>query len=1218
MRAPGVLVHAGPLAGLVLCCCLPSVRAAAFPQTAPAAGGVRAAPSVPGDALVRDLGPDERHAYDIDVAAGETVVFAVEQRGVDVASTVVAPDGGRRVIDTPSGRRGTERLIFSSAEAATLRLEIAPAERAAPGGRYAVRLVERRTATPEDETRARAWDALGRARAEIVLATSGSFAEAVRFLGDALPLFQSLNDAEGEAFCLFSLGFVHLRVEPHQAPAEYERARAQFHEAGNRRMEAMTLVDLSSYHMLVGDGPRGLGLAEEALALWEREHDPREEAGAISNVGKAHFLLGHVKEARERFERALVLSRAEKDPRGIADALNGLALMHGLLGESDQALALFPEALAAARTARDSENEAAALVNQGLVRYWMGEYDAAIESFDAALEVTRTSGYRYGEANALYLAGMVHRERGDGPRALDHYVRALEVFRATGDRIREGTVLNQMGRFYDSIGDKEQATSLFEKARALYRAVGNELLEAAAIEDLGKVAYSLGDLDKALDHYGQALALFRAKGARRSEATVLHEVGQARVASGRAEEALPDLARSLEIHREVENRRGEALATFIRGTAERKLGRDEEARASFEAALTAFRAAGDRENEGNVLRETGLLWSSRDPEKAKAALDEALRLHRSFGYRSGEALTLSALARVEAGSGRVREAADDAAAALEVLEALRTKVARQELRISYSALLRESYDLYVDALMRLDEREPGKGHAARALEASERGRARVLLELVSEGGADIRQGVEPSLLETERELRQRTNALAAAQATLPGGRRTDAQAAAMKREMEGLAADYEAVLAEIRERSPRYAALTQPAGLTAAEIERVVDDDTTLLEYALGEERSYLWMVTPGAVRAVVLPGRAAIETAAREVYGLLTARNRPYRDAGERWNEVARADRAYPEAARRLSAVVLGPVPRPLTRRLIVVADGALQYIPFAALPAPDGPPGGDPVPLLERHEIVSLPSASTLALIRRETARRAPAPQSVAVFADPVFQQDDERVAVTRLAAAVRTSGGDGEARGGASVREPMPEPAFGRMPRLPFTRREAEAILAVAPQGMRALDFTASRATALGADLARYRVVHFATHAILDSEHPGLSGIVLSLVDAKGAAQDGFLRLQDLYNWRLGADLVVLSGCQTALGKEIRGEGLVGLARGFMYAGSPRVVASLWKVDDLATSALMGRFYREMMGRGLGTAVALQEAQKAIRADKRWRQPYYWAAFALQGEW
>jgi CHAT domain-containing protein len=194
------------------------------------------------------------------------------------------------------------------------------------------------------------------------------------------------------------------------------------------------------------------------------------------------------------------------------------------------------------------------------------------------------------------------------------------------------------------------------------------------------------------------------------------------------------------------------------------------------------------------------------------------------------------------------------------------------------------------------------------------------------------------------------------------------------------------------------------------------------------------------------------------------------------------------------------------------------------------------------------------------------------------------------------------------------------FGKIGRLDFSRQEATAILQAtrAKSSLTALDFKASRETATSPALAKYRIIHFATHGVLDLEHPELSGIILSLVDEKGRPQDGYLRLHEIYNLNLPAELVVLSACQTGVGKQVKGEGLIALTRGFMYAGAARVVASLWKVDDEATAELMAEFYKQMFTNNLSAAAALRAAQVKMSQKKPWQSPYYWAGFVLQGEW
>jgi CHAT domain-containing protein len=530
----------------------------------------------------------------------------------------------------------------------------------------------------------------------------------------------------------------------------------------------------------------------------------------------------------------------------------------------------------------------------------------------------------------------------------------------------------------------------------------------------------------------------------------------------------------------------------------------------------------------------------------------------------------------------------------------------------------------MDVLMRLHARQPRRGLAAAAFGASERARARSLLDSLAEAGVDLRQGVDPDLLKREQVLKRAFADWAERRRGSSGG----SDAAASTREYRDLEQRYDQVQAEIRSKSPSYAALARPRPVSLREVQKgLLDAETLLLEYALGEERSYLWAISNKDQASYELPGRVEIEKAALSIYERLTTRLSTSGEPRDRHHRVEQADAEYWREAGRLSEMLLGRVAKRMAgKRILVVADGALQYVPFAALPVPGT--GDHPVPMLVEHEIVSLPSASVLAVLRRETKGTKPPSKAVAVLADPVFEPDDPRLQAASSAgrrAGREAAKARGSAAAGAPVGRPRAAPDSAEdgkpsFPRLAATRQEAEAIVATAPEGMalRAIGFDASRATAMSPELAQYRIVHFATHGVFDNDNPGLSGIMLSMFDERGRAVDGFLRLHDIYGLKLPAELVVLSACNTALGKQVRGEGLVGVVRGFMYAGAKRVVASLWKVDDEATGELMGRFYEEMLGRNRSPAAALRQAQLAMWSQERWGPPFYWAAFVLQGEW
>ena len=406
----------------------------------------------------------------------------------------------------------------------------------------------------------------------------------------------------------------------------------------------------------------------------------------------------------------------------------------------------------------------------------------------------------------------------------------------------------------------------------------------------------------------------------------------------------------------------------------------------------------------------------------------------------------SVTARAARDGGNLSEARAQVEAALPLIESIRTDIAGQELRASYFASVQDYYELYIDLLMRLHKQNPTAGHAAAALQASERARARSLLELLTEARAEIRQGVDPILLERERILQRQLNAKADSQTRLLSRKHTEQEAAEVNKDIQALTTQYQGLQAQIRVTSPRYVALTQPQPLALAEMQQLLDAETLLLEYALGEERSYLWAVTPTSITGYEIPRRAEIEAAARRLYDSLSTSN-------------ALADQ---KEAAAMSRMLLGPAAGQLgSKRLVIVASGTLQYLPFGALPVPaageklgGGSQSTANRPLIVDHEIVSLPSASTLAVLRRELSGRQPAAKSVAVLADPVFDRNDPRVTL-------ETSKTPSEARETSSLERSASEVGLLSFGRLNSTRREANEILALTREsdGMKALDFEAS---------------------------------------------------------------------------------------------------------------------------------------------------------------
>ena len=941
----------------------------------------------------------------------------------------------------------------------------------------------------------------------------------------------------------------------------------------------------------------------------------------------------------EKYQEALELYRRAGDSRGEAKTLDSIGVVHQLLGEMQKALDKHGEALPIRRAVGDRSGEAETLNNIGMAYRALGDMQKALDKYSEVLLIARERGDRSGEGVMLNNIGAVYALSGDLRKALDKYNESLQIRRAVGDRGGEAVALSNIGNVYDSLGEMQKSLDKYNEALPIARAIGNRSVEATMLNNIGNVYEVLGEAQKALDKHNEALPIRRAIGDRRGEAVTLNNIGHVYDSLGEPRKALDKYNEALLIRRAVGDRRGEAVTLNNIGHAYESLGETRKALEIYNQALPISQATGARNTEGRTLHNIGAIYDSLgEGQRALDNFNKALSISLAIGARNEEAQTLLCIAKVEQKRGNLTLARQSIEQAIGIIESVRADISGQGLRASFFASRQKFYQSYVDVLMQMQMKNPASGFDSLALEVSERARARSLLELLTESRADLRQGVDGSLLERERSLQELLLAKAAAQFALLSRKHTPAQAEAAAKEIAYLTSQYEEVKAQIRARSPRYADLTQPQPLGLAEIQRqVLDPDTLLLEYSLGDDASYLFAVSQTSITWRQLPKRAEIEAEARRVRELLTAPQQRPGDTETKYQaRIKEARERYWTQAAELSQMLLGPVASQLgKKRLAIVADGALQYIPFAALPAPSpGNDGGrnsgaEPQPLFVEHEIVRLPSASTLATLRRETAGRKPAEKSLAVLADPVFTDDDTRVRrnVGKAGAKEKTRSTDSDetdigfeqmTRSGRETGVIGAEGGFGR---LLSTRREAAAISALVPERdrMQALDFEASRTTALRPELGEYRIVHFATHGMLNNVHPELSGIVLSLVDKEGKSQDGFLRLQDIYNLKLPAELVVLSACQTGLGKEIKGEGLIGLTRGFMYAGAPRVVASLWKVDDRATSELMKRFYQGLLGpEALSPAGALRQAQLSIWKQKQWREPYYWASFVLQGEW
>ena len=958
----------------------------------------------------------------------------------------------------------------------------------------------------------------------------------------------------------------------------------------------------------------------EARSLWQSVKKPREAANASLKAGEIHFALGEYRQSLSCLQHAASDLRKVNDLVGESRAFSRSAQIYSLLGDNNKARRLSSTALqyfssfaTASLTNILRHVYAEALANAGEVDYAIGDLSSALNQFQKSLRLFMQVGDRIGEVRSRFFLGYISNTTGDMSGAKEQFERCLELSRETGNRMFEGLSLTAIGTADSFAGEEELAIKMHREAMEIFRLIGNRQSEAVTLNGIGQAYQNLNRTDAALDYYTQALKVFDENENWDHVSAVLYQLGKVYYAAGNTTRAESFYTRSLNVSRASGKQRMLAYVLNDLAALHISQGRRQLAMTEYRDVLRVYQRIGDARGQSFVFNNQGdFFLRIGNNLAAVAAYKRAVPLSHRAADRGLEISTLYNVALAEQRLGNLQEALVTVKAAIELIEKQRSHFASPDFRSSYFSSQRKSYDLYIDLLMQLDRQQPEKDFAAAALVASENARARSLCEILAETGKDIRDGAQPAILHRERQLETLLRTAAYREQEFPPG--VDSSSSP---KLDVVRAEYDEIQSELRKENPRYEELAHPKALTMTEIQAELrDDNTLLLEYALGNERSYLWSVTADSVKGHILPGRESLEAAARDVYETLVSRqvSNGQIDIGYQ-AKVEAADKQYFKKALDLSRMLLGPVAKELgKKRLVIVSEGVLQYVPFDALPDPDGGAQTLDSLLISSNEVVTLPSISALAAIRAAHRQVSSSGRTVAIFADPVLSDLDERLR-TRAGNAFSTRS-DSATVFTMSVAGRVS--ANGLM-RLTHASEEANAIAAVVPWNTWiATGFEANRDKVLSNKLAGYKILHFATHGIINPVHPELSGLLFSMTRPDGSPQNGYLQLHDIYNMKLSADLTVLSACDTALGQDVKAEGLIGLTRGFMYAGSRSVVASLWKVDDRATSVLMKHFYQKMLKDGLPPAAALRSAKEVVRKEPEWRAPYFWAGFVIQGEY
>lgn len=802
---------------------------------------------------------------------------------------------------------------------------------------------------------------------------------------------------------------------------------------------------------------------------------------------------------------------------------------------------------------------------EGARSYYQGRHGDSFReieaSFREAVGLWRSAGHVVGEADALLKLGQLHFNSGYKQEAIAFFRDALPLYERTRSRQREAVLRNELGRLSLELGFPADAEQYHRSALLAAREAGDAGEEGAALTNLCKLDAKRSEFARALAECEEVLPLWRNQRDVIREVEVLNLLGRLYVDLGQAGRGLDQHSQALTLTQGKPQLVKLKARTWTHiGDAYLALSRPQLAILYYRKALKVQREQDDQKYEALTLNNLALAYySSKNYRDANAALGRAIIL-------LGQQKNLREQTAAFANLGWILDELDKPRDAMES-HSQALKLARE---INYPAV--EVSALFGMAWSERNRRNlvTAQGFVEQAIAVSEAQLGNVdqkdLRTTFIAGRQNFYNLLVNIRMERHRLQPSAGHDISAFEAS------EGARAFSLRETLNG-----------------RFT----PPRLTTRDIQRILDPDTILLEYFLGDPYSYLFVVTSTDFTSYTLASETVLVGLAREVHRLLPQSHKRERRAEAIKKSTALGRLLFAQVASRIGG-----------KRLVVVAPPALQYVSFSALPNPAVrtiPNTGWPEAMIERHEIVTVPSVSIIAPLRGARMSDAAPSKLLAMLSDPVNSSRDERLE-------------------GVDPEISMAAPELEVLERLEYSDDEADRIVELFPPGsyFEAHGFDVTRDLIVSGSLSSYQILHFATHGHLDFEDAGGSGLVMSRYDRQGRRIDGLLRARDIEPLDLSADLVVLSACGTALGKEIPGEGLVGLTHAFFSAGVPRVIVSLWNVDDQSTSDLMADFYRNLLKSGISPSAALRQAQLSMMKRPGRSAPTFWAGFVLQGDW
>ncbi len=953
----------------------------------------------------------------------------------------------------------------------------------------------------------------------------------------------------------------------------YKKIAQDCKNTGNLRKYAESLREAASLSMSLNEPDNAWQMLSDSLIAERKIKNIAGESETLSSLAVVALWKKNLESAGKLQKEAVVLAESSHQPRIIAKAAfvaaefnyrnqRNLPLMTEL---QEKALRLY-------RAANDRTGEIQTLTMLAYTAVMNNDRIKGQNYATEAVNLARLTDKKRELAFALIASGDACQRIGEWQNAHQLFKEAESIYPENLDPTEKAILFVRFGFHYETFGDLIQARSYFQKARELFIKCGNLYGNSELATRIGEISLELGEKDNALNNFNEGLQIGIQANDKYSQAYAYENIGK---------------------------------LLFSQKDYRNALG-------YYQKALLNFDKIGIKHAVASVKEKIGEFYFQQDSKPlAKQFYLEALQIHKDIRNRDGQADNLYNLAKVFQSEHLIEVGLINIEECLRLTDLIHSETANKKLKQSYLAEMFNRYELHVNFLMKMHLQSPNDSYAIKALHIAEKSRARSMLENISLSEENFTKDADAETIKREKEIRVLLNAKTDKLTDLLSGNADKIETDKLDGEINQLNNELEDIKAQLKQNSPIYSAIKNPAPFDVGAFQRdVLDEKSVLLEFSFGADESYLWLVGKNFVESYILPPREQLESRIEKLRKLIDSRGRLKDEAIEDYQtRIAAAESEYERESQIFSRELLGQVAGQIEgKRLIIVPDGKLHYFPIAALPFPGST---DNTPILLTNETIYEPSAATLALLTQNGRTASAATKNLLVFSDPIFSVEDSRISAAETKSLPETSSLQTENFRFAE--------SLTSLVRLNASRTESDSIIEIvgASDSTALNGAEATRESALNASVADYKIVHFATHGIIDEERPELSGIVLSQVGGDGQARNGVVRLQDIYAMDLSADAVVLSACSTGIGKEVKGEGLMSLNNAFLQTGAKSVVSSLWKVDDYAAQELMVNFYRELTSGTITTAEALRKAQIKLRGNPQFQSPFYWAAFTVEGD-